>query len=125
MVAGLNCEVEVWRINYAADDPVGGAVTTGTTLYATMDAHLQAQKPDPLLVQQGLEVMETFDLLCRPGNYVVKGRDEIRVKRPVNHPYYNKWFRVNGPSEVGFHPSDGRGYLLLTLTRSVEAHANQ
>jgi hypothetical protein len=38
MTAGLHMKVDVIQINYSADDNIGGAVTTGTTVYSSLPA---------------------------------------------------------------------------------------
>ena len=125
MTAGLNMRVKVWRINYGADDIVGGAVTTGSIVYSDLDGRLQANMPSQLLLQQGLETIRTFLLLLRPGTLIINERDEVENTYPTNHRYYGQRFRVRGVLDTNFHPSDSRSYVLLNVTRSEEAHSVQ
>lgn len=127
MVAGLNIHFRVWRIDYGTDDAVGGAMVTGSISYEHLIGRLQANPPSQLLLQQGLETVRTFNLMVRPGTLDIDERDEVEVVYPTpdDHPYYHKRFRVRGVQDTNFHPRDERGYLLLSLTRSEEAHAQQ
>ncbi len=48
-IAGNNIKVRIWRINYMNDDPVGGAVVTGT-IVGSYPARLQANPEEQLLL---------------------------------------------------------------------------
>lgn len=127
MTAGYDMRVRVWRIiaDEANDDEVGGARTTGTMLYDNVQARIQSNMPSQLLLQQGLETLRTYTCLVRPGTMVIEERDELEVTAPYTHPYYGQRFRINGVLEQSLHPGDYRGYLMLSLTHSEVAHANQ
>ena len=125
MSAGLNVQVRIWTINYAAvDNIVGGAITTGTVL-GTYPARLQQNPEQQLLLQQGLETERTFNLLLNPGTLAVHERDEIEVIAPIDHVYYGCRFRVRGVTYSSLDTRDPRNYMMISLTRDVSAHARQ
>jgi hypothetical protein len=55
MTAGLHMKVDVIQINYSADDNIGGAVTTGTTVYSSLPAVLTPRRPSQVSLEAGLE----------------------------------------------------------------------
>lgn len=125
MVAGLNVKFDIWRVNYSPDDEVGGAVTTGTYSYRNIDGRFQQQPEEQVFLQQGMETVKTFSCIVVPATLDIDERDEIEVVCPTNHYYFGNRFRVINARPADFNPNDRRNYLMLTLTRSVEAHANQ
>ncbi len=125
MVAGQNCKVTVWRINFNSDDAVGGAQPTGTAIYTNVLARITPNEPEQLLLQQGLEVPRTFDCTISPGTYTIYERDEIEVTEPFDYHYHNERFRVVGVRYSDFNVRDPRNYILLSLVRSVRAHGSQ
>jgi len=124
-IAGLNCRIDIWRINYANDDIVGGAVITGTLQYQNVAARIQANPEEQLLLQQGLETIRTFTATLIPGTLDIRERDEIEVSQPLDHNYYGQRFRVNGVSYSDFNARNPRNYMMLTLQRSVRAKSRQ
>jgi len=125
MTAGLNLRINIWRITQAPDDVVGGASITGTVSYYNVQARMNANEEQQLLLQQGLETMRTFNMTVSPGTLDIKERDEIQIVVPFNHPYIDDRFRVVGIRYQDLDPTDPRSYMLLSLTRSVRAHAIQ
>ena len=125
MTAGLNLKSSIWRIDYEADNSVGGAVTTGTVVYENVFTRLQANMEEQLLLQQGLETQRTFRVVVVPGTMDIRERDELEVTQPTDHIYYNKRFRIIGVTYSNFTPRDPRNYLMLTLDRSVRTHDRQ
>lgn len=124
MVAGLNMQLNVWRISFSSDDDIGGAQPTGTVIYQRVPARMRAIRPDQIFLQQGLETQKIF-VFTVPSNYLIYERDELEVTSPISHRYLNERFRVVGNSESSFHPNDARGFLLLSTTRSERSHASQ
>lgn len=122
--AGLNVRLDVYRVNYANNDSVGGAVITGSLQYAGVQANLQGEMPSQLLIQQGLETQRTFTAMVIPGTLDIRERDEVVVSEPFDHVYHDKFFRVVGVTYSSHNPRDPRNYLLLSLVRSVQAHGN-
>lgn len=122
--AGLNVRLDIYRINYANNDTVGGAVITGTCQYQGVQASFQANMPSQLLLQQGLETERTFTAMVIPGTLDIRERDEVLISEPFDHVYHNKYFRVVGVVYSSHNPRDPRNYILLSLVRSVVAHAN-
>jgi hypothetical protein len=110
MPAGLNMVVKIWRYTFSAmgDDDVGGAQPTGTVLYDAVPARKITRMPDMVL----------------PMTLTIKERDEIQIVAPSNHRDYNKHFKIIGVSDNGFSPSDARGYLIISTSRSEVAHRN-
>jgi len=125
MTAGFNMEVRVWRVTFASDDVVGGAVTTGTYAYYHVSARLHEMPVDHVFFQQGIEVTKSFRMMVRPSTLMIYDRDEIEITLPTTHRFYGDRFRVMGDAYTNFHPREDRGYLILDLTRSERAHANQ
>ena len=126
MTAGFNLEARVWRVSFInADDVVGGAVTTGTYAYSKVQARLHEKPVDHVFYQQGIEVVKTFQMMVKPSTLMIYDRDEVEITWPTTHRFYGKRFRVMGDAYTNFHPREERGYLILDLTRSVRAHANQ
>lgn len=122
-IAGNNIQIRIWRINYSNDDSVGGAVVTGTVV-GTYPARLQSNPEEQLIMQQGLETERTFKINLVPGYLDIRERDELEVSQPTDHPYYGKWFRVRGVSYSSLNKRDPRNYMMLTVSRSVRAHAD-
>lgn len=125
MVAGLDIAISIWRYMTPSDDLGGGALVSGTYVYPYINARMQASKADTLLLQQGIEIIKVWDVLCQPANLLVYERDEIEVVWPNNHRYYGKRFRVVSVEESSLNPDDSRGYLMLRVTRKELAHALQ
>lgn len=123
--AGLNCSINIWRFDQKDDDDVGGAIYSGTLRYTKIPCRIQAQPIEQVLLQQGLETNKTFDAIIVPGTLAVYERDEIEVIAPCDHPYYKDKFRVESVRYSDNNPRDPRAYIMLTLTRSVLAHAQQ
>jgi len=124
MPAGLHFRVDVWRTNYSSDDIVGGAVVTGTYVYNDVQARMQGNRPEQVLLQQGLETEKTFNLIVIPGTLDIRERDEIRVSQPGNHVYYGRKFRVIGVL-YSDNAQDRNGYIMLSVSRSVRSHGEQ
>lgn len=125
MTAGMNVRGRIWRITTPTDDDVGGAVVTGTVIYNNVWGRLGAQRASSLLLEQGIEVSGVWMLLVRPAVMMIRERDEYEVTFPTNHLEYGNRFRIVGVRATSMHPSDSRGFLELTMTRSTFAHAEQ
>jgi hypothetical protein len=126
MTAGFNIKARVWRVCFAnSDDVVGGAVVTGTYVYCDVPARMHEKPVDHVFFQQGIEVVKTFQMMVKPSTLMIYDRDEVEITWPTDHRFYGKRFRVMGDAYTNFHPREERGYLILDLTRSVRAHANQ
>jgi len=117
MTAGLNIRVRIWRIEEQTDDDYGGAVVSGTILYNTADARLQALKPDPLLLQQGLEIDSLFRLLVHGSDRPYREYDEVEVIWPPKHKYYGERFRIIKIQEDALHPLDRRNFVEFTMSK--------
>lgn len=124
MTAGLNIKATFWRI-VANNDEVGGAVLTGSAVYQNIPVRIQANMPEQLLLQQGLSTPRLYTVTAYPASMDIRERDEMEITFPSNHKYVNDRFRIVGVNETNFHPSDGRGYLLLSVMREERSHANQ
>lgn len=125
MVAGLYQKLNIIRMTVTDDDDVGGANVTGTVIYSHVDARIQSTKPTQALLEQGLETDKLFVAVIRPGGMDIRERDEVQVVHPTRDPYYNDRFRIRGVQHSSHHPGERRDYMMLTLSRSEEAHANQ
>ena len=123
MTAGLNIHVRFWRMTTPVDDEIGGAVPTGTIVYQDIAARIEPMRPDYLLIQQGIETSNLYTCVCRPPNLAIKEYDEAEVVFPLNHNMINKRLLVRNIQDTSLHPSDSRGYLVVTLERKNDAHA--
>jgi len=123
-IAGTNLRFDVWRVNYGNDDEVGGAVITGTCVYPDVMGRAQVEEPSQLLLQQGLETPLIITLTVVPGTLDIRERDMIYFSEPHDYIYYHQYFRVVGSRPSSFMPRDPRNYMILTVTRSKNAHAN-
>lgn len=125
MPAGLNLKSRIWRIDWDDDDVVGGAMVTGSCVYTDVYTRMEPIPPSQLLLQQGLETEKTFRALVAPSSLIIYERDELEVTSPANHEYYGNRFRILAVSKTSVHPTNRRGYINLTLSRSVRAHGSQ
>lgn len=117
MTAGLNVRIDVYRITEEDDDEVGGAVITGTILFDTVEARLQALKPSSLLLQQGLEVDSLFRLMAQCSDRPYQEYDEVQVIWPKQHKYFGERFRIIKVQEDALHPFDRRSFAEFTLSK--------
>lgn len=126
MPAGLNLIVKIWRYSFSAmgDDDVGGAQPTGTVLYDAVPARKITRMPDMVFMEQGLETERISQYMLWPMTLAIKERDELQIVAPSNHRDYNKHFKIIGEPDNGFSPSDARGYLIVSTSRSEVAHRN-
>ena len=125
-IAGLNCRVDIYRINYDSDDVVGGAMITGTLQFQGVLARIEANPTEPLLVQQqGLETLKTFTATLIPGTLAIRERDELEVAKPTDHVYYGDRFRIVEFRHSNLNKRDPRNYMMVQMTRSVRAHDQQ
>lgn len=124
MTAGLNLGVRVWHWVQMPDDAVGGSNPTGTVLYSHRHARLQATSPTSQFLEQGLETVTVYTMLIDDGDLQIQGYDEIEIMTSQYKPEIGLKYRVRG-EPVRTLPGQQRGYLLLTLTRSEQAHARQ
>lgn len=123
MVAGLNLQVNVWRMTVNADDSVGGALITGTVVYNNLWAALTPRRPSQMMLEQGLETDAIYDFTSRLKDITLYERDEVEVVHPPNHPLYGLRFRI-----VGVQPSRRRpyhGHQHCTLSRIRESRSQQ
>lgn len=127
MTAGLNTKVTIWRVSTSgqADDSVGGAQPTGTVAHQNVLARIEANPEEQLLLQQGLETARTFNAVLVPGTLDIRERDELEITQPDDHIYYGVRFRIVGIRYSSHNRRDPRNYIMLSLTRSVRAHAVQ
>lgn len=124
MSAGLNSKVRIWRTNYQTDDRVGGAVISGTPLYDSLDARIEPDEPNSLLLQQGIEVDYTYTIFVRPVTLVIKEQDEVEVTAPYNHPELASRFLVRAVRRTSIHPADSRSFLKLTTSKRKYSHVS-
>jgi hypothetical protein len=123
MTAGLNIRIDIWTMSQDADDAVGGAVFTGTVSHSNVPARLTLRRPSQLLLQQGLETTKTADLLIQGRNVIINERDEIRVIWPLDHPFLNDRFRIEGVQPSSRRPQFGpKSY---TVSRIEEGRKQQ
>jgi hypothetical protein len=120
--AGYNIRANIWRIAWASDDTVGGAVTTGTLQYQNVHVRMQSNPEEQLILQQGLETVRTFVATVIPGTLDIHERDELEISKPTDHRYYGERFRITNVRYTDLNKRDPRNYLILSLSRDVRAH---
>lgn len=121
----MNTKVKIIRINYGDDDAVGGAMITGTVMHPWVNARIEANPEDQLLLQQGLETIRTFNALIVPASLDVRERDELEIRKPVYHPYYGVRFRIVGVQYSSMDKYNPNNYMRLSMIREVRSHDNQ
>ena len=124
MTAGLNVRFDVYSMDNLDDDSIGGAIVTGTLVAQSVHGRFAQQKPNYLLLQQGIEVNKIWNVVAKPFGTDIEEKDEIEIVYPVNHPYYGERFRVTGTEYSSHHPSDPRGYLILYVEKREYVHPN-
>lgn len=124
MTAGYNLKVRFWRYSYPADDPVGGALPSGTVIYENISGRIQASSPIAAFVAEGLQTDKIMQGLFEPASIVLREYDQCEVTSPIGHPYLGLMFRIHTVQYPNIHPQDNRGYLIVTMTRTTR-HANQ
>jgi len=125
MVAGANVFILIRKISEDSDDSSGGAMITGTVVHERVGARIQQDPEELLLLQQGMEINKVFKALCNPVTLDIDENYEVEVTAPPNYYLYGKPLKVINHRPADFVPSDGRNYVLLTLTRSHKAHGIQ
>jgi len=125
MVAGMNCKVRIWRMTNQDDDIVGGAVISGSLQYANMYARLDEIPSEQLLLQQGLETVNSFTATIVPGDKDIRERDELEVTHPYDHVYYGERFRIIEVRKQIFNPRNPNNYMVVTMDRRIRAHGVQ
>lgn len=122
MTAGLYLQARIWRFTTSPnDDQVGGAQPSGTVLYSSLPARIEAVEPTQALLEQGLEIPLTFHAVIG-GTPKIRANDQLEVTGPPLSPYYNDRFRVIGV----LHGSmiDPRSFIVLVLRRIETAMSN-
>jgi len=125
MVAGLNSECRIWRIEVDADDAVGGALITGTVVYDYLPIRLQAVPEEQLLMQQGLQTIRTFTAILQPGTLDIRERDELEIIDPYDDIYYGVRFRITSVTYSSHNQRDPRNFIRLGMIRNIRAHSLQ
>lgn len=123
MRAGNNLHARIWRFSYPTDDSVGGAVPSGTVIYESVEARSQDASPIAAFAIQGVETNKIHQAQVYPGTLDIREYDQFEIISPPNHPYINLKMRIDTVQKPNFHPSDPRGYLLLTMVRATK-HGN-
>jgi hypothetical protein len=122
--AGMTHVCSLITFSYPSDDSSGGAVPSGTVLYQRLDARIEQNMPTIQLLEQGLQVPETFQVLVHPGNIDAKHNDQILVTAPQNDWFYNKKFRIIGLTRSSSHFGNDRALIKFIVRRWDESHQN-
>lgn len=93
---GLNLRIDITRMNYQADEDMGGAVYSGTVVYSDLPASIFSRRPTQASLEQGLEVEAIYDLTVKLCGVTLIERDLVEVTCPNGHPLYGLQFRVMG-----------------------------
>lgn len=124
MTAGMNIRINIYNIQTTTDDVIGGADPVEFLMYKNLRARLEELKPNTLLLQQGIEITNTYTCLVDEPTLNIYERDEVEITFPKNHHFYGKRMRITGVQYSSMHPSDRRSYVILYLSKKTEAHAN-
>ena len=129
MTAGLNLVGKVYDYRYdlgEKDDETGGANPSGTVLQDNLSLRIASMKPTPALLEQGVESIDLFTGVIANYTVDIQNNHEIEITAPLNSAYYGKFYRILGdPQRTSTHPSDSRGFLLVTLRRVERSRAIQ
>jgi len=100
MSGRLDLSVNVIRQTQLADDPIGGAMYTGTVAYANLPASIKAQRPTQGEQRQGLETPVSYELTVQAmlweTHVVLDEKDEVEVTGPYDNPWLGWRFRIMG-----------------------------
>jgi len=121
MPAGLFEKGNITRFKYV-DDPIGGALPSGTVVYYNVSMRVQAEAPTQALLEQGLETPTIFNVIVQPGNLVIKHNDQLQVVSPIMSPFYGENFRVIGVQNSTM--VDPRAFIVLTVRRIENTFPN-
>jgi len=121
-MAADNVSFSVTRISWGSDDAVGGAVVTGSVVYACVWGWMAENKPAQESLDQGIEIHKTASILIREYGastvpYNIVERDEIKVTGPAEHEYIGKQFRVMSVEHMPTHPRHRNRQMRLTVSR--------
>ena len=129
MVAGLNLVGRVYDFKYdlgEGDDDVGGSQPSGTVLQENVSLRIHSLKPTQPLLEQGVESLNLFTGVIANYTVDILNNHEIEITAPANSSPYGKFFRVIGdPERASTHPSDSRGFLMVSLRRVEKSRTIQ
>lgn len=120
MYSVFNARCDIYR-DTTTDDAYGGAITTGTIVYANQECRLDYYEPrmgDNR--KQGIETEKTFSLYLhdnRQNMINLRENDYIHIISPAVHVYYNQKFTVRGVQYESVHRESRFGIIEATLTR--------
>ena len=77
--------------------------------------------PTLALLEQGLSVPETFQVLVFPANIDARHNDQIRITAPAGDWFYNKKFRIIGITRSSNHPANDRNLIKFIVRRYDDA----
>ena len=123
--AGYNATANIWRYVYYPDDTVGGSQPSGSIIYNNVPCRIEPIPAVMALLQQGIEHLEMYHVALSYNGVGVLYNDTFQVIEPHESWYYTGSFRIIDVEHPSMHPSDPRGYLILTIRRNQEAHAVQ
>lgn len=98
----------------------GGAVLSEYKVYDNLPARIEANRPSTLILDQGLDVDESFQMIIHP--VAIRERDEIEVVWPSQHRFYQKRMRISSIQNTSMNPLDSRSYMIVILRRKDYAH---
>lgn len=122
MLQGMNITFKLTRKIKGADDEVGGATATETTIYTGIHGRLSALKPSEELRVQGVETDKLFNAVIQP---VTLDIHEFDYLYPESGIYAGQQFKVTGVQVDSIVPSDPRAHKSLRLERIERARTRQ
>lgn len=121
-IQGLNVTVNIVARANQADDAIGGAVRTDVLRYSGVRARISQPRPSQLLMQQGFEVTETFEVMIYPDRYPDIRSEDIVV--PADGQFAGDRLKVQVVQHSSLPVGHPRAHVQLFCRRLLYAEMN-
>ena len=109
---GLNIKVDIYRQAQLVDDAVGGSVRNDVLRYGSVLARIAHLPPEMLLLEQGLEVVDLYDVILYPhDDHTAIEEEDVVI--PQDGRFAMKRLRVLGFQPSSQLPPDDRAHIQL------------
>lgn len=123
VTANHNLIANIWRQEKQDDDPIGGAVYSGTLAYEALPVSIAANRPAQASLDQGLETPATYDLTCQAkqmGRVILLiEKDVVEITGPPDTPYLGFEYRILGVQPSKHRPRYTRQHATIRRTRET------
>jgi hypothetical protein len=119
---GLNSTINIIARAQQTDDTVGGSVRADATRYAGVRARISQPRPAQLLMQQGFEVVDTYEVIIYPDRYPAIQSEDIVT--PLDGQFAGARLRVQTVEHSSLPPSHPRSHMQLFCKRVLYAENN-